>query len=73
MEEETEHTSEEEREEEELPLIPSASPPQNPLQEDELAHILANMSEYIQPQSPLNLNTKVEKSQEHSAHGKNTS
>lgn len=43
------------------------------MEEDELAQILANMSEYIQPQSPLNLNTKVEQSQEHSAHNKNTS
>lgn len=31
------------------------------------------MSKYIQPQRLLNLNTKVEHSQEHSAHNKNTS
>jgi len=31
------------------------------------------MSEYIQPQSPLNLNIEVEQSQENSAHSKSIS
>ena len=59
-EEETNLTSEEKREEVEPPITSSASPPQSPLQEDELAQILANMSEFMQPQSLLNLNIEVE-------------
>jgi len=57
----------------ELPITSSASPPHNPLKEDKLAQILANMGEYIQPQSLLNLNIEAEKSQEHSSHSKDTS
>lgn len=38
-----------------------------------MVQILANMSEYIQPQSPLNLNIEAEQSQEHSAHIRNSS
>jgi len=45
---------------------------QNPLQEEKLAQILANMSEYVQPHSPLNPDTK-EGPQEHSAHDKSAS
>lgn len=45
---------------------------QNPLQEDELAQILANMGEYTQPISPLNLHTD-EELQEHSVHDKSAS
>lgn len=37
-----------------------------------MAQILANMSEYIQPQSLLNLNIEAEQSHEHSAHTKNS-
>lgn len=39
------------------------------MQEYELAQILANMGEYVQPHSPLNPHTE-EELQEHSAHGK---
>ena len=67
-EEETEQSSQEEEETEQC----DGSPLKNPLQEDELAQILANMGEYCQPLSPLNLHTE-EGSQEHSAHDKNTS
>ena len=42
------------------------NPLQNPLQEDELAQILANMGEYAQPLSPLGLHIE-EESKEHSA------
>ena len=38
-------------------------PPENstvsPLQEDQLAQILANMSDYVQPHSPLDLNIDI--------------
>ena len=46
------------------------SPLQNPLQEDELAQILANMGKYAQPLSPLGLHIE-EEPKEHSAHEKN--
>lgn len=39
LEEETEHTGEEERDEAKLPITPSISPPQDPLYEVELAQI----------------------------------
>lgn len=71
-EEETNWASEEEGEEAEPSVTSSASPRQSPLQEDELAQILANMCEYMQPQSPLNLNIEAEKSKEHYIHNKDT-
>ena len=46
-------------------------PLQNPLQEDELAQILANMGKYAQPLSPLGLHTE-EEPEEQSAQNKNT-
>ena len=49
-----------------------ASPPQSPLQEDQLAQILANMSEYIQPHSPLNLNIEIDQLQEQVVINKDT-
>jgi len=68
--EETEHFGEEEEEEAEKP---GKSPLQIPLQEDELAHILANMGEYIQPHNPLNPDIEAGPSQEHSSHNKSAS
>ena len=47
LEEEIEHTSEDERDETKLPLTPSKSPPQDLLHDEELAQILTNMTEYI--------------------------
>lgn len=38
-----------------------------------MAQIMANMGDYIQPQSLLNLNIEAEQSQEHSTHSKDTS
>ena len=73
LEEEIEHTSEEERDEVELPLTPNTIPPQDPLYEVELAQIFANMSEYIQPESLLNLNVEAEKSEENNAHNRTIS
>lgn len=46
------------------------SPFQNPLQEDELAQILANMGEHAQPLSPLGLQIE-EEVKEHSSQDKN--
>ena len=54
-EEETEQSGQEEEEAEER----SESPLQNPLQESELAQILANMGEYGQPSSPSDLHEKL--------------
>lgn len=48
------------------------SPLQKPLQEDELAKILANMGEYGQPLSPLGLQIE-EEPKEHSGQDKNAS
>lgn len=59
------HTEDETERFEERPL-------QNPLREDELAQIMANMGEYAQPLSPLNHHTD-EGLKKHSAHDKNTS
>lgn len=68
--EETEHSDKEEGEEAEPP---SKSPLQNPLQEDKLAQIFANMGEYIQLHSSLNLDIEARQSQEHSIHSKSAS
>jgi len=54
-EEEIEQSGQEEEEEAEQR---SEIPLQNPLQEDELAQILANMGKYVQPHSPLNPHTE---------------
>ena len=51
IEEETQHSGQAEEETEQCEEIPL----QNPLQEDELANILANMGEYAQPISLLGL------------------
>jgi len=67
-EEETEKSRQVEEETEQREEIPL----QNPLQEDELDQILANMGKYAQPLSPLKLHIE-EEPKEHSAHGKNAS
>lgn len=69
LEEEIEQSSEEEGEE---TGKRSEIPPKKPLQEDELAQMMANMGEYFQPYSPLNPHTK-EEPQEHSTHDKSAS
>lgn len=69
LEEETKQSGQEEGEETEKH---SESPLQNPLQEDELAQILANMAEYVQSHSPLKPHTE-EGPQELSAHDKSAS
>ena len=75
MEENNEKETEEETEqsgkaEEEIEQC-EESPLQNPLQEDEMVQILANMGKYAQPLSLLGLHSE-EEPKEHFAQDKNT-
>lgn len=67
---ETEEETEQPGQEEEETKQREDSPLQNPLQEDELAKILANMGEYTQPLSLPELHVE-EEPKEHSAQDKN--
>jgi len=51
-----------------LPSTPSTSPQGDLLHDIELAQILANMNDFIQPESPLNLNLGATQSLENSGH-----
>ena len=67
-EEETEHPGDEERNESEPPSTPNTIPPRDLLHDIELAQILANMVEFIQPESPLNFNIGVTQYVDNSSH-----
>lgn len=69
-EEETKHSSEEERNKIELPSTPNTSPPRDLLHDIELAQILANMNEFIQPKIPLKFNIGATQSEENFGHNK---
>lgn len=71
-EDEDNRKSENEREGAEPLETTSAISLQIPLQEDQLAQILASMSEYVQPHSPLNLSIDINQLQEQAAANKET-
>ena len=58
------HSGDEQRNELGLPSIPSMSPQGDLLHDFKLAQVLANMNDYMQPESPLNLNLGATQSPE---------